>query len=85
MAKQCKVCVRELACTSDTTIANDFIFQMRLLNIYFILSNMLNTNSTLNANMLSELHAIVQMLLVEYMQLCRPNTAFVYVRHHVQS
>ena len=26
MAKQCKVCVRELACTSDTKIVNYFIF-----------------------------------------------------------
>ena len=57
---------------------------MLLLNIYFILSNMLTTNSTLNANMQSELHAIVQKRLVEYTTHYRPNTAFVYVRHHVE-
>ena len=33
-----------------------------------------NTYSTLNANMQSELHAIIQMLLVEYEMHCRPNT-----------
>ena len=84
MAKQCKVCVREVTCTSGTKNVNYIISQRRLLDIYFILSNMLNTNSTLNANMQSELHAIVHMRLVEYATHCRPNTIFVYVRHNVQ-
>ena len=34
--------------------------------------------------MQSELHAKVHMLHVEYATHCRPNTIFVYVRHHVQ-
>ena len=55
-----------------------------MLDIYFNLSDMLITNSTLNANMQLELHAIVQMLHVEYATHYRPNTIFVYVRHHVQ-